>query len=100
MSETEARPQRSVLPPLPPDLAQMLAKMEASRRRRRDDRRSEFAARREIAIPALEFLTPDCSVCGLRTECDGDSFWCVECRISWGRNGEDAERWDNDSDAR
>lgn len=82
------------LPPLSPDLAAYLAEMKANRRRVRADRRAEFAARREPTIPALEFLTPDCSVCGLSTECDSDTFWCVECRISWSHNGEDGERWD------
>lgn len=88
-----------MLPPLAPDLAEYLAKLETGRRRVRDDRRKEFAAQHEPEIPPLEFLTPECSVCGRSTECDGDTFSCVECRITWGRNGEDPERWDNAPEA-
>lgn len=88
-----------MLPQMSPDLARYLAEMEANRRRVRDGRRADFAAQHDPEIPVLEFLTPDCPVCGLSTECDGDSFRCVECRISWGLNGEDGERWDKDPDA-
>jgi hypothetical protein len=84
----------SPLPPMAPELVEMLAKMHARERRTRDQRRAEFAAQQEPEIPDLEFLTPECSVCGLSTDSDGDSFCCVECRITWGRSGEDPERWD------
>lgn len=59
---------------------------EARQRELRDERRAEFFAERDD-IPDLEFLTPDCSVCGRYTEFDDGWFSCPECLIAWPRSG-------------
>ena len=61
------------------------------------ERRDEFFATR-TDIPDLEFLTPECPVCGEYTTTEDDGFLCDGCRIAWRRNGygHEAERWEDE----
>lgn len=45
--------------------------------------RKPMADRERQGIPDLEFLTPDCPVCGLATEFDDGWFECSGCNIVW-----------------
>lgn len=59
---------------------------QARQRDLRAERRAEFLAERR-AIPDLEFLTPECPMCGLGTMFDDGSFGCEECEVWWPRSG-------------
>lgn len=56
------------------------------KRREAEERRDEFFAERSD-IPDLEFLTPDCSICGTSTDFDDGSFYCEVCCVTWKRSG-------------
>lgn len=80
-----------------------IATMESYQTRQRElraERRAEFAAERSD-VPDLEFLTPECPICGLGTTFDDGSFECEECRIVWPRSGygHEAERHSEDDNA-
>lgn len=56
-----------------------------------DKERAEWLASHPDDEPwPLDFPYPDCSVCGLTTYHDGDSFRCDPCGISWSDSGEGA----------
>jgi hypothetical protein len=49
------------------------------------------------APPPLEYRAPDCSICGVEVDHDGDGWRCYSCDASWGNDfdGEDGE-WDEE----
>src|SRR5690349_11889868 len=53
--------------------------------KRADAERAAWLTAHPTEDPApLEFPMPDCTVCGLTTYHDSDSFRCDACGISWG----------------
>lgn len=70
------------------DLDRWWAEHQANERRRAEGERARWLAEHEYdEPPELEFPYPLCSVCGLDTYHDSDSFRCDPCGISWSDHG-------------
>lgn len=41
-------------------------------------------------LPSCSIQYPSCGACGCHTDYDGDTFYCDDCRLDYGR-GEDGE---------
>lgn len=48
-------------------------------------------------IPDLEFLTPECPICGLPTTAEDGGFICDPCHVHWKGNGygHEATKWED-----
>jgi hypothetical protein len=57
---------------------------------------THIQVRRELP-PPLDFQLPDCSVCGKRTDHDGDHICCYSCGIYWPTNTDEGEWTDEDA---
>ena len=87
---------------MPPDIRAMLNEAEARRQKAAAQERKEwFTANDEQNLPDLEFLTPNCPMCGLPTEFDDGSFTCQGCCTTWPPSGygHEAFRWNDPSDS-
>lgn len=68
--------------------SEWMREKEARDREAREQRRNEFfVVDGRTDIPDLEFLTPDCPVCGLYTVAEDGQFICEECGIVWPGSG-------------
>lgn len=38
---------------------------------------------RRLDVPALEWRTPPCPACDRDTDCDGNTYWCEACGLTW-----------------
>lgn len=46
----------------------------------------------------LIYVTPECPLCGGNVDCDGTSFWCEPCGVTWGMRPGDEGEFDPDSE--
>lgn len=48
----------------------------------------------DTRIPDLEFVTPECSLCGFPTKSRDGGFTCDRCKFEWSFEGCHGERYD------
>jgi len=59
----------------------------------------QIAIEAQHCIPDLEFLPPDCPICGEGTDyADGELFQCERCEVFWQRDGTDGTFYGDEPD--